>query len=1691
MRLNKILFVLLLMLNFSAFAQQFGFEWIKPYQPYFKIKIVNDGVYAIDPALFTQNGINLSNINPKRFQIFRNGLEIPLYIHGQSDTLFNSNDFLEFYAEHNDGSLDSGLYKQASFQPHTYKSMFTDTAVYFLTILPDTTSIIAKRLDWVNNTNFGAYTAEPYFMHEVKISPTDFSSRNNYFTGPDLYQTTHKYTSAEYLEGEGWADAPVSMGASASYVLNTPFKNISGILPDIDFKILPSNNAAPNANGKNHHFIVSIGPDNTSFTPLTNTLCSGYGVQNFTVNNLSYNLIGNTNSVIKLEVINDLGVAADIDALSYVKLRYAHQYNLGNQTNLIFNLNPVQGGLWSNLTFQNYGNGTFSTPILYDLSLNKRIKGVYNAGSISMLDSNDGQPHKVFLTDSIQIVKITNLIPVNFQTIASKIDVNAGYNFLMITHPTLENVASQYRDYRNLKYKTLMVYSQELYDYYTFGNMHPLAIRKFATHFLKRNNVKPQFLLLAGRGYQTDLIRVDKQYYDNNLVPSVGVPSSDIMLTSGIVGTGFEADIPTGRIPAQNAVDLNNYLQKLKYYETNFDSIKEWRKNILHISGGDDLGSQNTLQGYLNADGQIIKGKSFGANVYAYNKTSNLPVDRDLRNSLLSKQDSGVSMVTFFGHGSATFIDVDFGSVAEMNNKNKYPFYYMNGCDIGNANDVDPSTAGLIYGKDYICTPDKGAIGWLASSNLSFDGNLGSQMDAFYRHFTLPQYEYGKPITYVIQQASKSMYSANDEVSKVHNLQWIYQGDPAVIIYSPSLADYTVNSSDIFITPTNTTALSDSFAVGVIITNLGRSTDDSVEITLDRRILSTNKFTTYPSINHKSIYYKDTVYFWIKSKDAATFGNSIFCVTIDKSKKLNEISTANNYNCATTFIPGTGLQNIYPMNFSIVNGDSVTLFAQNNDLFASNTQYIFEIDTIPLNAPSHSAAFKSSGVITSSSIASWKLSLPVTSDTVVYFWHSKLYGVPADKGGLWNESSFTRIRQGESGWAQSKMAQYKNVSSYNLLMFDSASNQIQFVDNFQTVTVKNSRWTHANMGTLYPDTKDPSTGTCVTNGVVVDIFNGKTLQQFENPRFPFNCSWVTNWNASNSLKYYYYTFNTTIPSGRDELRRFIDSLDDGTYIAMWSRYDAAVPSWDTITKQYLSKIGSNKVGYMNAPYGTFAMIGRKGWTPGMAQEDTLYNSKYIGQPVPNKNDHDSVKVTLMMQGKWFTGNMQSDKIGPTAKWGKVYYSFKSIENSYSDHAIVELVGVKNDGTDSVIYQDISNGTDISGIQTSKFPYLKLNVTFTDSNYHSPNQFGNWMVTYQRVAEGTINPLVSYEFYNDKIARGDSIKFKIGFQNITDAVFDSLPISIVITDANRNIRYTKTFTNAPLSANASSVISQKISTLALSGDNILQLSVNSSMRTPEITLSNNVWTKNFNVQVDKTNPIMDVTFDGYRIMNGDYVSPTPTIRVSSKDDNQYLIQNDTSTFAVSLKRPNNNNFERVSLNTNNVRFLPGTAQNNKATLEYAPDKLADGIYTLQVMAKDATGNLSGNNQYVIDFTVVNESKISNFFPYPNPCTTNMKFVFTLTGSKAPDDLLIRIMTITGKVVREVTKNEFGNIHIGNNISEWSWDGTDMFGDRLANGVYLYQVLTRMDGNSITKLETKADHSGHNYLIQNTGKIYLMH
>jgi len=179
----------------------------------------------------------------------------------------------------------------------------------------------------------------------------------------------------------------------------------------------------------------------------------------------------------------------------------------------------------------------------------------------------------------------------------------------------------------------------------------------------------------------------------------------------------------------------------------------------------------------------------------------------------------------------------------------------------------------------------------------------------------------------------------------------------------------------------------------------------------------------------------------------------------------------------------------------------------------------------------------------------------------------------------------------------------------------------------------------------------------------------------------------------------------------------------------------------------------------------------------------------------------------------------------------------------------------------------------------------------------------------------------------------------------------------------------------------------------------------------------------------------------------------------------------------------------------MRFTPATAGNdNVATVDFNPAfltqyKESGDDYELIVTGKDQFGNPAGTAPYRVQFKIITKPMISNLLNYPNPFTTSTAFVFTVTGTEVPQNMKIQILTITGKIVREITKDELGPLHIGRNITEFKWDGTDMYGSRLANGVYLYHVVTNLNGKSLDKYRAAGDNTD-KYFNNGYGKMYLM-
>jgi hypothetical protein len=387
--------------------------------------------------------------------------------------------------------------------------------------------------------------------------------------------------------------------------------------------------------------------------------------------------------------------------------------------------------------------------------------------------------------------------------------------------------------------------------------------------------------------------------------------------------------------------------------------------------------------------------------------------------------------------------------------------------------------------------------------------------------------------------------------------------------------------------------------------------------------------------------------------------------------------------------------------------------------------------------------------------------------------------------------------------------------------------------------------------------------------------------------------------------------------------------------------------------------------------------------------------------------------------------------------------------------------------------------------------LKLNVA--DTIKGTPFQLGYWRLNYVPVPEGALAGNI-YLSMKDTLEFGELLDFGIAFKNVSISAFDSMRINMTITDQNNIAHVIPLPKKRPLVSGDTLKIFYEIDSKNYPGLNTIFLDVNPNNDQPEQYHFNNFLYHNFYVKSDKTNPLLDVTFDNVHILNEDIVSAKPHIMIKLKDEAKYLLLNDTSVVKVQLRYPDGT-LHPYYFNTDTLRFTPATSgADNTATVDFFPafDKQINpegDDYQLIVTGKDKSGNPAGTIQYQVSFKIITKPMISNMLNYPNPFTTSTAFVFTITGSEVPQNIKIQILTITGKIVREITKDELGPLHIGRNITEYKWDGTDMYGQRLANGVYLYHVVTNLNGRSLDKYKASGDNTDQ-YFTKGYGKMYLM-
>jgi len=1622
----------------QLFSQPFGNEWVNFNQKYYRIPIAKTGIYRISRQTLVNAGFNINNISPKNIQLFARGEEQYIYVHGESDDIFNTNDYIEFFGKANDGEFDSLLYDNPYDCVNPYMSLINDTIYYYLTW---NTSTNNKRVVLENDTSFQSHLSSlaTYCMVEQT-----YTARSQYYYG-DM--------GSWYNVAEGWAANYSDLNLPQSYsIVSDNFADVS-VPYHLSFTCFSASNALYTGIG-NHHLKLFF---NNQL--IEDTIFFGYKKINKT---LQFNGNLPSTSQLLLQSVDDLNVITDKLVLSNVRLYYPHtfQFYEARQQFDLYN-STVSNKIYVEINIQNNGN-----LVLWDFQNHKKINSLYASGVYKALIPNGVEPIRCFYSFEDSIYQAT-VLPGKYFTDYVHNAEKADY--IIITHAKLNSSAVQYANYRNQTgYKCLIVDIDQLYDQYAFGiAKNPLAIRNFIYHYHIENPNLIKHIFIVGKAIHSEMVRNNSVFFSQCLVPTFGTPPSDELLV-----TFRGEDKPAysiGRLAATSNTDVLTYLNKVIQHENT--GTQEWQKRVLHFGGGVNISEQITFAGYLSSLAQIIEDTLYAGFVQTFLKTTSLPIQITVSDSIRNLINDGCGIMNFFGHASSGGFDQNIDEPSTYSNNGKYPFLLANTCLSGDIHLPDY----MRISEKWVITPNKGSIGFLASTDLDNAGYLFLYSSEFYRQITYKNF--AQPIGYCIKEAITELLNTNGNNNNMKNTCYdmTFHGDPAIKLPVNILPDLTISNQNISFYPAIVSSELDTFEVHAVVTNIGRAVTQPFLVDLVRNFADGSSETVSKVLTQ--CLYKDTVIFRLPVDLIRGPGLNHFCIKVDAGNWIAEYSETNNEACVDFTINISNIVPVYPNEFAIYPYDTVTLKASTGYPFLPNQNYIFEIDTTDLfNSP-----LKKSAIINhQGGVVTWKPPI-ILNDCTVYYWRVALQNNTSNIN--WKESSFIYI-PGKTGWSQAHYFQFKK-DRYQFIEYNRPYRSFDFI-----TTPRQLHCQTRGLGVFssYFDYQYNLEGiiersSCSpTSAMLVVVIDPQTIMP-----------WESNRNNYGHINYpicpgenrpdHYYVFPTDA-AHFDLFANFIrDTVPNGYYILTYNFLSGNFSNWNENAYQALEQLGAVQIRTI-PNNGAYIFFCKKG------------DNNVVYERVGGNND--TISFTYHIPVNYSEGYIYSTLIGPSTQWQTLHWLPKPKEQPNKDLNYLSLIAYKANFDSSIVIQQMGEDTlDLYTlnhyVDASIYPYVRLTLKTSDDSLKTPTQLVRWQITYDGVPETAINPEKGYYFYKDTVQEGDIIKFAVATQNISPYDMDSLLVKYWIQDKNNNVvpLATKRLRTHP----ASDVLIDTIqfNTVGYPGINHIWYEVNcinpawGTYDQLEQTHFNNIAEKAFYVQSDKINPILDVTFDGVRILDGDIVSAKPNITIQLKDENKFLALNDTSLFVIYLIQLETNTEHRIYFTNsdNNVQFYPAQLPHNSCKIVYSPT-LADGRYMLRVQAKDVSNNISGFYDYTIRFEVINKQTISYVLNYPNPFSTSTRFVFTLTGAEIPDDILIRIFTISGRVVKEIRKSELGNLHIGRNITEYAWDGTDEYGDKLANGVYFYQVEARYKGNDVEHRVTDADR----FFKHGFGKLYIL-
>lgn len=625
--------------------------WTVSQEPRVKISVESDGITRVTAADLISLG--LQNVNPQTFRLTSQGSVVAYLLENDDgDNQLDANESLIFFGQRFTGDRFAARFAGEDDHWYTYTVQLSDGSyspwkpTYTPAMFEKVTQTNIYWLSWggAAGVRMGSYLGAPEGTGVPETFQEQARSEVNQF-----------WRSPPFTSEETWVwerfDASSQTGGQATHSypfwLEYPSADTSEAVLEGEMIAYTNNGSA----SPDHHIQLQI---NGEESLKTDAYWDGQSRYHFSFS-FPVSALHHGNNTLAITAFTTPAISSETLFLDWFQVKYARLMRTSTNAIQI----STQGGNARDYEVSGFSGVQGRVFDVSDPLLPLLLTGVDQSAQLESSYSIGFKApagEKKFLLIDESVI----LTPTNVSLIQPPVDLDTnGADFVIVSPEAFLSTALEYASFRSGQgISSAVVSIEHLYNEFTDGIRHPLAIKEFLRYLYAERGEIPLYLLLVGDGHWNFL---ESDYYPNT--PQYMLPNlawvdpwqgevDSLNLLGNVIGEDPLADLMLGRLPVNSEQEFANYLNKVKSYESSLSG--DWRHRHIFITDNtpDSAGNfpalaEEVIHTYLDpAIGEIP------LRMYLDNYGQASALEQDIIDTL---NNEGAVFVSYIGHGNVQY----------------------------------------------------------------------------------------------------------------------------------------------------------------------------------------------------------------------------------------------------------------------------------------------------------------------------------------------------------------------------------------------------------------------------------------------------------------------------------------------------------------------------------------------------------------------------------------------------------------------------------------------------------------------------------------------------------------------------------------------------------------------------------------------------------------------------------------------------------------------------------------------------------------------------------------------------------------------------------------------------------------------------------------------------------------------------